>query len=1102
MKKIISIILSLTFVFAVFCGCDQTPDETSTDTGNIPDTVTETETDGTVTPEVDLAVTDLRVNYEKEPSCIENPVFSWCVNSDRRGAYQSGYRIRVSKNKNLTAESADLVWDSGVAASSDSVNIPCGAELEEATRYYWNVTITDDMSRTVTSQTSYFDTALTKTGFDGADWIMQNTADQSSMGFQGSNWIWLLSGDTQGTVPEKTQYFRYTFNIEKEVEEAFLGFTVDDYGTLYVNGEKAADFPESRGWETAYCFDAAKYLKTGENLIACAVVNKQVGYGAMIFKLIVKYKDGTQDIIVSDGNWKASDKNPAGWNKPDFDDSAFAKVNSVICYGGDPWYEKVNFPDLSQGAPTLRCEFEVGSNVKSAFLFASAAGLYDAYINGQKAGNDVLNPGRSEYDKRIMYQCIDVTNQLKTGKNAIGAVLGRGWYIGAYSPYGGRYPAFICKLVIEYENGEKQTVCSNGGWKCTLDGPIIYDDIFNGETYDGRRELTGWSSAGYDDSAWVSVQPTTANKLGIGTLVPQLSGTVKVMDTIAAKEMTEPKKNVYVYDFGQNLAGTVTLKLKGEAGVEVRLRHAEMLNDGSSGSDGPKGTIYTANLRSALATDTYTLKGDPDGEIYTPAFTFHGFRYVEITGLKEAPALSDVTANVMYSDMEDTGKITTSDELVNQLISNTYWGQRGNFLSTPTDCPQRDERMGWSGDAQIFSGTAAYNMNVKAFFDKYITDLNDCQRGDGAYPDVAPQTYRSMYGGSGNNAWGDAGIIIPWVMYTRYGDISYIEKYYGNMKKYIKYLIGTSKDFIRGQSAYGDWLSIGESTRIDVTDTAYCAYVCDLMAKMAALLGNETDAKHFADYAQSYKDAWNNKYVKSKGVLKSDTQTSYLLAIAFEIVPEEDRQAFADTLNEKIKKNGTKLTTGFIGCPLLLPVLCEYDHIDTAFALLQQTEYPSWKYPILQGATTIWERWNSYTISNGFGDAGMNSFNHYSYGSVTEWIYSTLIGITADESKPGFSHFILKPTAGGGLTYANGEYVSIRGTIKSGWVAENDVMTKYACTVPANTTATLYLHAEQLDNITESGKPLSEADGVTVTSFENCVAVIEISSGAFEFSIK
>lgn len=1093
MKKIISLILCLTFITAVICGCTPSADETASDTVG---TAAETQGSPSVTPQTDLCITDLRVNYEKEPSCIETPTFSWCLTSDRRGAVQKSYRICVYKDKN------SLVWDSGVVDSAETVNIPCVAELDEATRYYWNVTVTDDLSGNVTSESSYFDTALTDTGFDGADWIIQNPDDALSIDMKGCDWIWLLTGDEQGTIPEKSEYFRYSFSISKEIESAIIGYTADDYGEIYVNGKLASSTTAARGWENAVNADVSSMLKTGDNLIACSSVNTSVGYAAIIVKLIINYKDGSYDVITSDENWLASDKQVKNWYDKDADQSSFSKVNSVTEYGGNPWIDKVTFPDLAGNAPTVRNEFETKSGIKSALLFASAAGLYDAYINGGKVSSDVLDPGRSEYNVHVMYQCHDVTELIKEGKNTIGAILGRGWYIGAYSPYGGKYPAFICKLVIEYENGDRQIICSDNSWKYTLEGPVTYDDIFNGETYDARRELNGWSESGYDDTGWMNVKAVDAKYLGIGKLVPQLSGTVKVMDKVTAKEMTEPNKNTYIYDFGQNLAGVVSVKLKGDAGTAVKMRHAEMLNDGSSGSDGPKGTLYTANLRSAAATDTYTLKGDPDGETYTPTFTFHGFRYLEITGLSEAPALSDVVANVLYSDMEDTGNVTTSDGLVNQLISNTYWGQRSNFLSTPTDCPQRDERMGWSGDAQIFSGTAAYNMNVKAFFDKYITDLNDCQRADGSYPDVAPQTYRTNYTGSGNNAWGDAGIIIPWIMYERYGDISYIEKYYTNMKKYIKYLVNTSSDYVRGQSAYGDWLSIGESTRVDVTDTAYCVYVCDLMTKMATILGKKSDAERFKEYADGYREAWNKKFVKAKGVLRSDTQTSYLVAIAFEIVPEEDRQLFADKLNEKIIKNGMKLTTGFIGCPLLLPVLCEYGYTETAFALLQQTEYPSWKYPILQGATTIWERWNSYTLSDGFGNAGMNSFNHYSYGSVTEWIYSTLVGITCDDDNPGFSHFILKPTAGGGLSYADGEYKSVRGTIKSGWQAQDNKITKYSCTVPANTAATLYLHAEQLDNITESGKPLSEADGVTVTSFENCVAVIEISSGAFEFSIK
>ena len=556
-----------------------------------------------------------------------------------------------------------------------------------------------------------------------------------------------------------------------------------------------------------------------------------------------------------------------------------------------------------------------------------------------------------------------------------------------------------------------------------------------------------------------------------------------------------------VLDFGQNMAGVVSLRFKAEAGREVTLRCGEMLNDGNAGSDGPAGTLYTANLRSAKATDRYICRGDEEGEAYTPHFTFHGFRYLEISGLDAPLPLGDVTALVLYSEMEDTGTVRTSDALIDQLLSNTYWGQRSNFLSVPTDCPQRDERRGWTGDAQICCGTAAYNMNVKTFFDKYITDVNDGQRANGAYVDFSPATGRISGDGLANNGWTDAAVIIPWVMYTRYGDASIIQKYYANMVRYAGHLIETSDGYIRACSAYGDWLSVGESTGIALIDTAYCAYVMDLMEKSARLLGYENDAKRFAEEARNYRNAWRSRFVAGKGRLTEDSQTAYLLALGFDLLNEADRQAFADTLDQKIRANGNRLTTGFLGCPLLLPTLCRFGHTDTAFALLQQEAYPSWKYPILQGATTVWERWNSYTKESGFGDVGMNSFNHYSYGSVTEWIYDTLIGIRSDETAPGFSHFILRPVCGGGLTYAEGAYLSLYGRIESAWEAENDVMTAYRCAVPANSTATLYLPAESADRVLESGRPLQASEGLRVVSSGGGVVTVELESGVYEFTL-
>ena len=1097
MKKVLSIILCILLVLPLAAGCNGDVNDTE---AAPTDTVTSQETvDDVPVPGEGIAVSGLRVNYEKEPSCVEGaPYFSWVILSEKRGTTQRSYRIRVASDESKL-DGTDLVWDSGEVNDAKNTLVECGGSLSEAVRYYWNVTVTDNNGNSATSEPSYFTTALD--GMTGAEWITESVSDIDTINFSGANWIWLLDGDTQGTVPPKTEYFRHVFNVGKKVASVYAAYTADDYGDLYVNGNKVLTVTRESGWQNAVVKDITEYIEEGENTIACSAVNGEAGYGGVLVKILIKYEDGTEKTVVSNGAWLCSDKQVSGWYSKNGADG-FKKVNSVTEYGAHPWMSNVKTGKTAGSAPMLRVEFDAKDNISRALLFASAGGLYEAYLNGERANDSVLDPGRSEYNVRIMYQCHDVTNLVRSGKNALGAVLGRGWYIGAYSPYGATVPAFICKLVIDYKDGTRQTVVSDGSWKSFTDGPVTYNDIFNGETYDARKECDGWSEAGYDASAWVPASVSDAKTLGLGELVPQLSGTVRVMDRITAVSVNKIADRTFIYDFGQNLAGVVSLNLKGEKGTAVRLRHAEMLNDGSNGSDGAPGTLYTRNLRTAAATDNYILKGAPNGENYTPHFTFHGFRYIEIYGLDEAPALEDVVALVEYSDMEDTGSVTTSDTLLNALISNTYWGQRGNFLSTPTDCPQRDERMGWSGDAQIFCGTAAYNMNVKQFFDKYITDLNDCQRVDGAYPDVAPQSTRSQYGGSGNNAWGDAGVIIPWTMYIRYGDVSYLEKYYSNMKHYARYLMASSTSHIRNVSAYGDWLSIGESTPVEVTDTAYTIYVMDLMVKIANLTGKTSDAARFADEAAKYRKAWLSKYVASEGRLRYDTQTAYLVGLAFDIIPDDQKQAFADRLNEKIKRNKNRLTTGFIGCPLLLPTLCRYGHTDTAFALLQQEEYPSWKYPILQGATTIWERWNSYTKDRGFGDAGMNSFNHYSYGSVTEWIYSSLVGISPDEAAPGFTHFFLRPTCGGGLTEVSGSYESIQGLIRSAWNASDDVMKDYSCTVPANTTATLYLPAQSSSSVTEGGKPLADSEGVKIESEGDGIVVISLQSGEYSFEIK
>ena len=1045
------------------------------------------------------AVGNLRINFERSPNCVgESPSFSWNLLSSVRGARQTAYRVKVAASE-AALNAGELVWDSGTVESAACVGIPCEGKLREAADYCWNVTLTNERGEEITSEASSFTTALFETGFDGADWITDEVSPVPEIDLEGANWIWLLNDEE---FKAETEYFRYHFTGNEALLSAVAAVTGDDSVKLYLNGTAVVSGEECGGWSEVTVRDVTDEVREGDNVLAAACVNGD-GPGALILKLSLTYADGTAKTVVTNADWLASKKDQKHWSDETANESGYQPVDYHEAFGGGAWGKSIVYASATD-VPSLmlRKTFTLKEKeIETATLYASAAGLYEAYCNGEKLGDGVLNPGRTEYDVRVRYQRYDVSDLLHPGDNALGAMLGHGWWLGAYAPYGARNAAFIAKLVIRFTDGSTQTVGTDGSWRVTGEGPILYDDPFGGETFDARLEPDGWREAGFDDAAWTPAEPIDADVLGIGDLEPQLSGVVKEMDRIGAVSVRQVGEKTYIYDFGQNLAGVASVRVTGNEGDVVTLRHAEMLNDKSKGSDGKPGTLYTANLRSARATDTYVLKGDPNGEIYTPRFTFHGFRYLEIGGLPDALPLEDVTAVVLYSDMEDTGTISTSDDLINQLACNTYWGQRSNFLSVPTDCPQRDERMGWSGDAEIFCGTAAYNMNVKTFFDEYITALNDCQEANGAYPDVAPQHGRSGYSGVGNAGWGDAGLIIPWTMYTRYGDLSYIEKYYDNMAAYAEYLLGGSSDHLRRVSWTGDWLSMGEDTDIELIDTAYCVYAMDLMEKTALLLGKTDDAARYASEAKAYREAWNNAFVTGDGTLTCDSQTAYLLALAFDILPEESRQTFADVLAKKVEDNGNRLTTGFLGCPLLLPVLSEFGHTDTAFALLQQEDFPSWKYPILQGATTIWERWNSYTIKDGFGDAAMNSFNHYSYGSVTEWIYDTLIGIACDGDAPGFSHFILRPTCGGGLTCAEGSYLSVYGLIRSEWAAENDALTAYRCTVPANTTATLVLPAESLTSVTESGKPLSEAEGVSIVSEKNGTIELLLDSGSYDFML-
>ena len=744
--------------------------------------------------------------------------------------------------------------------------------------------------------------------------------------------------------------------------------------------------------------------------------------------------------------------------------------------------------------PWFRKTFTLGKPVKEALVYVTARGIFRLHVNGRQIGKDVFAPEWTDYNTRIQYRTYDVTENLNQGKNSVGAVVGDGWYSGylGWRKFRGNYGlqnSLFLQLEVEYEDGTSEVVATDKTWRCS-DGPIISSDLLMGEHYDARKEMPGWDTPEFDDRDWKSVTVVAKPQT---KLVTQPSETVQVKQYIEPVEMTEPKKGVYVFDLGQNIAGWVKLKVRGKAGTKVILRHAERLD--------PDGTIYTTNLRDAKAMDSYILKGTGE-EIFEPCFTFHGFQYVEVTGFPGIPDKDAITGCAVYSAAPPAGSFECSNPMVNQLYKNLTWSQRGNYLSVPTDCPQRDERLGWMGDAQIFIRTGTFNMDIAAFFAKWMRDVADAQSDEGAFPDFAPRlSDKVLMRFESAPAWGDAGIIVPWTVYRVYGDTRIITEHWESMDKWMDFLQEANPDLLRRKKTgnnYGDWLSIKADTPKDLLATAYWAYDAQLMSEMAEAIGNSSEAFYYGKLFQNIREAFQREYVLPDGRIKGETQTGYLLALAMDLVPEDLRSRSAEHFVENIKQRDWHLSTGFVGAGYLLPVLTQMGYPDVAYRLLLNETFPSWGYSIKQGATTIWERWDGWTEEKGFQDPGMNSFNHYAFGSVGEWLFRFIAGIDLDPEIPGYKRVVIRPHPGGGMEYAHAEYDSIQGRIASGWKLENDQLTMNV-TIPANTSAIVFVPAEDMSQVTESGKPAMESEGVRFLRMEKDRAVFEVASGTYVF---
>jgi len=790
--------------------------------------------------------------------------------------------------------------------------------------------------------------------------------------------------------------------------------------------------------------------------------------------------------------WDNSGKRSA-WSQPAKFQTGFLDGSGWKAKWIEPGYAE---DTVMRPSPLMRKEFTLKGNIARATAYITAHGLYEAELNGKRIGDAFLTPGWTSYGTRLQYQAYDVTGLLKSGANAIGVMLGSGWYRGNIGfrnsiNFYGRDIALLCQIDITYSDGAIESIITDGSWKSST-GAVRYSEIYHGEIYDARLEKKGWTLPGYDDGSWDGVK-TAVHDMNL--LIGTQNELVKKHETFAPVKILQTPGGDQVIDFGQNLVGWVRMKVTGNAGDSVILSHAEVLDR--------EGNFYITNLRSAKARDIYVLKGQGE-EFFEPRFTWHGFRYLKVEGYPGKLRPEDFNAVALYSAMKPTGSFMTSDSLINLLQHNIQWGQKGNFLDVPTDCPQRDERLGWTGDAQAFSRTAAFNMNVNSFFAKWLKDV-EADQVEGKVPHVVPNVLgqRSV----NSTGWSDVATIAPWNMYLVYGDRQLLEQQYVSMKSYVESIRSTAlEDLWNSGFHYGDWLFYrpddDNSGMAAVTDKyliAQCFYAhsVQLLINAAKVLEMTEDAAFYSKLLERIKEAFMREYVTPNGRLVSGTQTAYVLALNFDMLPETLRKQAADRLVANIKSYG-HLTTGFLGTPYLCHVLSRFGHTELAFELLLRKQYPSWLYPVTMGATTIWERWDGQKPDGTFQNPRMNSFNHYAYGAIGDWMYRVMAGLDTREEAPGYKHSIIRPHIGGGFTHVSASLDTYYGKLSSEWRIEDGKLT-LDVEIPANTTATVYIPADDQDSILEGGRPMTQVKEIKIAGREDGFMVVKLGSGSYRF---
>jgi alpha-L-rhamnosidase len=1057
-----------------------------------------------------------------------HPQLSWKLHDARDGARQTAYQVQVASNTALLTNGNPDVWDSGRVQSDKSVGVVySGPPLAPSKRYYWRVLVWGrDGKPYPASDASWWETGLLEQANWKAKWIAYEEPVERAV--RESRAAWITNADAEVTADGNTRHdFRFQFEVKNSIRESVLYVTGQDTASAWLNAKKVLDASPllasgSLPWKKYEMHAVTEEIHKGKNVLAVEVTRyakhgqqpaRNPSQTPMSAVLVLLKNDGSLEIIKSgQPGWKASLNATGNWQEADFNETSWKDAVTYSPPASDFGREATGRASRTGAVKSLRHSFDLNKPVASARIYATALGAYKLFVNGHAVGDQILAPGWTDFRQRVAYQTYDVTGQIKAGKNALAALLAPGWYatplgwVGEGFNYGNTPPALRAQLRLGYEDGSVEWIMTDESWKADV-SPILNAEIYDGETYDARRTQTGWDTAAFDDSRWHTAELVKPQEPKIEW---QYFQPIRAEKTQPAKVITNPEPGIYVYDFGQNLSGVAHVRLHGAPGTDVKLRFAEILN--------ADGTLYVENLRTAKATDHFILAGTGDEE-FQPAFTYHGFRYVELSGVSTAPKIDDVMAVVFHTDAPFTATLKTGNPMLNQLWSNIMWGQRSNFVGVPTDCPQRDERLGWSADAQVFWRTAAYNMDLAAFSRKYSADLRGTQVGTDMYGIYAPGT-QEQHPASGTG-WSDAGVIVPWTSWIQTGDREIVEENWAGMEKYLAAIEAANPDYLWRKDygiPFADWLAPEGVTPVDLIATAYWAYDVTLMKQMAYYTGKAADEKKYADMFDKIREAFNKAYVHADGFVGGvpprpvfasgterelsdqpvETQTGYVLALHMNLLDQDLRRLAGQRLVDRIAANHGQLGTGFLGTPYLLEALTNTGHLDIAYRLLQGTEYPSWGYLVDHGATTMWERWNGDQMR---GDPSMNSYNHYAYGAVADWIYRYAAGIDTLAADPGFHTILLHPNFDRHLGSLDFSYESSYGLILSAWSISGD-SAAWNLTIPPNARGQLPISVEQIESFKVDGKPLQRSSRIRSLGKENGKQLYEVPAGTYQFTVK